>query len=998
MSASFDQRRLDARAEIEFESLFAEAEERLRLYSGQETWTDRLESDPGITLLQALTWNVSDLSWRHTHPLRDLLTPPPAEQDIDEGIFGRAFGPHYALTHSPVTADDYRRALLDLHGLDFLGRNHLNRPDSFLLRDALLLPESAGQYFEYWYDPKNYLFQFWDAGSSSAKSELGQRQVLGGYRLLLVPERGVDPLQAEPRVREFLLNHRNLCERVREIIWLEPQDLQLTISLELEDNCRDPARVLAQLFTLCEHFLMPAAQRYRAEELLEQGYPSEAIYHGPYLQHGWTPELSVTPDYQAGYILQLTPLIDQLLAIDGVKAINTFNADEIENNWAYPVSPLCHPRLWGDEPLETLAAGDVVRLYKRGQQLMATQDEIKEYLPAPELIPKESETVSEAFGRWRNLGQYHTASGLVPPCYNLQLPLQEPAPEAHQKHLHQFLLTFEQWLSNGCTQLADLPRLLAFRREIAPTESPLLWGAQWPFITEPLVDQQSLISDPVHAGYYPQLLEEIVRQGKDEEQELAILDWLLSYFGRERAPRILENNTEYLPVQRGWLSEQSQLGYGGSALRIGDISSPIKRIAARLGWGQALFTANPDLAKLPFYLIEHWALLPEQPDERYQELSPVEELDDDQQAVVPKEIWITLGKSNEDTEPIELKRGQQIDLILNGNIAAALTNMVIGDTEPNRAMLLSDDNPRLGINWISLCNAARTGKLQWRCSNTWLMEKAYPYAPPEDPKEGGETHWIVIDPLPPTLRIGDQLLLKIRDISSGQQQVRSAPEMTVDIVELDPLDGRLRVSTKDDFPQADDQYVWYPEIPQVDRFSFTVSLVFNRDAFFSSNQGDTEATLRWIRRVVEEEMPYHLRVQIHWFSAELFGQMGEQWKAWQNSGEPHGERAYWLLNELSLGELPPRREGIGHMHIATSDDLVAFADTDNFWNANTYEDMKAAEVMYIPQAESAQGLGIKHIATPENLEEFADADANWEEEKRQELDEAKTLFIPRPKI
>lgn len=285
MSLNADQRRLTVLDDIEYETLISQAEELLTKYVGEESWTDRLDSDPGTTLLQAIIWNVFDLSWRHTHPLRDLLTPAPEEQTGRNGIFGEAFGPQRALTHSPVTADDYRRALLDLHGSDI---DEERLPNSFLLRDVLMVNEAKEDRYHYWYDGDNYTFTFHEPknqGETAAATT--EHDLLGGYSLWLIPERDVSTDLVEPVVREFLLNHRNLGERVRALRWLQPQQVDLEIELELDDDCDDPARVLADLFTLCERFLNPSQKRSLVRELLDQGMEGSDVWNGPELKHGW---------------------------------------------------------------------------------------------------------------------------------------------------------------------------------------------------------------------------------------------------------------------------------------------------------------------------------------------------------------------------------------------------------------------------------------------------------------------------------------------------------------------------------------------------------------------------------------------------------------------------------------------------------------------------------------------------------------------------------------
>lgn len=97
---------------IAFEALWQQAHEKVTALSG-DIWTDTGDHDPGVTLLQSATWNCSDLSYRASLPLNDLLT----HQD-GRPLFPKDFGPEQVLTCNTVTAEDYRRALLDVHSSD----------------------------------------------------------------------------------------------------------------------------------------------------------------------------------------------------------------------------------------------------------------------------------------------------------------------------------------------------------------------------------------------------------------------------------------------------------------------------------------------------------------------------------------------------------------------------------------------------------------------------------------------------------------------------------------------------------------------------------------------------------------------------------------------------------------------------------------------------------------------------------------------------------------
>ncbi|MDX2246139.1 MAG: hypothetical protein SF052_05160 [Bacteroidia bacterium] len=77
-------------------------------------WTDYNASDPGITLLEMLCYGITDLGYRTSYDLKDLLTRS------EKGAALTPTGFHQAreiLTNAPVTFKDLRKILVDIEGV-----------------------------------------------------------------------------------------------------------------------------------------------------------------------------------------------------------------------------------------------------------------------------------------------------------------------------------------------------------------------------------------------------------------------------------------------------------------------------------------------------------------------------------------------------------------------------------------------------------------------------------------------------------------------------------------------------------------------------------------------------------------------------------------------------------------------------------------------------------------------------------------------------------------
>jgi len=80
---------------------------------GSNLWTDYNEHDPGITILEALCFAITELGFRAGLPMKDLLTEEDGKIDSSQVLFT----PRQILTQAPLTIDDYRKLLIDINGI-----------------------------------------------------------------------------------------------------------------------------------------------------------------------------------------------------------------------------------------------------------------------------------------------------------------------------------------------------------------------------------------------------------------------------------------------------------------------------------------------------------------------------------------------------------------------------------------------------------------------------------------------------------------------------------------------------------------------------------------------------------------------------------------------------------------------------------------------------------------------------------------------------------------
>lgn len=82
---------------------------------GSDLWTDFNIHDPGITIMEALSFALSDLSYRCNFPIEDLIALPPNQpaQPQKQAFFTA----REVLTNAAWTIEDYRKLLVDIDGI-----------------------------------------------------------------------------------------------------------------------------------------------------------------------------------------------------------------------------------------------------------------------------------------------------------------------------------------------------------------------------------------------------------------------------------------------------------------------------------------------------------------------------------------------------------------------------------------------------------------------------------------------------------------------------------------------------------------------------------------------------------------------------------------------------------------------------------------------------------------------------------------------------------------
>jgi hypothetical protein len=228
----------------------------------QETWTDHNVHDPGITLLEAFIYAMTELGLRLQLDVADLLRS--AEAHAPTGLVPA----HRVLPCGPVTLKDLRKLLLD-------------HP---LVSDAWITTQADSE------------VPFYEAPASDPPSDPPFTYLPGTARVLLrglfevvlefAAMEGNSNTGALQQLQRYLSTWRNLCEEPVRVAVAGVQEIAIRARIEVTGST-DLERLLAEIFLAIDRLLSPPVRFYSLAEMRANGKGVEQVFDGPLLRHGF---------------------------------------------------------------------------------------------------------------------------------------------------------------------------------------------------------------------------------------------------------------------------------------------------------------------------------------------------------------------------------------------------------------------------------------------------------------------------------------------------------------------------------------------------------------------------------------------------------------------------------------------------------------------------------------------------------------------------------------
>lgn len=428
---------------------------------GGGLWSDLNDHDPGITMLEMLSYAITDLGARMDLPIETLIA---SKEDLE--LRNQFYRAEEILPTCPVTPTDYRKLFIDIDGV----RN------CWLVKvtDRLLHVDCTNNILSY--------SPFEDETIEKTST------ALQGLNCLLVNyEEDADTAVVDQQILNKYHANRNLCEDLVEIKSIQNQPIAVCAAIELEREA-DQNKIHAQIIDALQQYFATEIFRYSLKEMLEKGYRMDEIFDGPLLTNGFIDSQELKKADLRSEV-RLSDIVNLIMSLEGVISISNITMQgcgitQEGSEWLICIDPFFQPVL-SPTPDMGGPTGEC--------ELQSVFNYKKDVLPVqydPELVADELDAILEARikqntlasldmfpsipqGNVLEIGDTTTIMNDFPETYGIG-PYGLPANasitrKAQAKQLKGYLLFFDQILATYFAHLGKIKDLFSMNSGNAPT-------------------------------------------------------------------------------------------------------------------------------------------------------------------------------------------------------------------------------------------------------------------------------------------------------------------------------------------------------------------------------------------------------------------------------------------------------------------------------------------------------------------------------------------------
>jgi hypothetical protein len=503
-------------------------------------WTDYNVHDPGITIMELLSYAITDLGYRTSFPLEDILAAPPGETNTARDFFTAA----EVLPVNPTTETDLRKIVIDVKGVKNAWITTARTCEAPVYINSNYGELTNNPAFATGILPLNGLFnimlEYEMPGDGKEESELNteERQIRANVKE-----------QIRREVYAAVMANRNLCEDLLGISEVSINEIAVCADIEVRQNA-DINLVMAKIYQIAINYCSPSLNFYTLEEMLDKGYTVDEVFEGPLLRHGFLDTAEVE-NANLREKLYSSDLINSIMDIEDVVAVRGFKLLRYEDGVLQETEPWILSLNPGYAAQFSRLKSKLI-FYKGLLPFMAQQDEVLVELNRLQQSSGRFRKTGHKMdievprGKWRELNDYFPVLNDFPMVYGIGQPgLSDSSSnlrQAQARQLKAYMLFFEQLLTNYLAQLAGVRKLFS-ASETVDRRTLTVTGRSYytQLLKDYSADEQNGINDLNSLLGFTEYEEELNKLAEDEtlfaERRNRFLDHLLA--------RFCESMTEY---------------------------------------------------------------------------------------------------------------------------------------------------------------------------------------------------------------------------------------------------------------------------------------------------------------------------------------------------------------------------------------------------------------------------------------------------------------------
>ncbi|MDQ2864227.1 MAG: hypothetical protein M3R50_11390, partial [Bacteroidota bacterium] len=271
-----------------------------------KVWTDYNTHDPGITLLEAMCYALTDLGYRTSFDIKDIIAP--ANKTAGGKWNKILYTAREVLPCNPLTLIDYRKLIIDTEGVK---NAWIEISDDY----EILIYLQAAQDNAPGELPYNLTYDF--------KKGDDVLRLRGLYKVFVEYEDDIMEDKKEDAVAKVIWQklqfHRNLTEDFVSVSSVEYEDFPMQAIIQVSEGT-DIEMATARIFKVIFDFFSPPVNFYSLEQMLEKNLSAEEIFEGPILNYGFIDAEELEKSERSKNI-HLSDIINIISSIEGVIAV-----------------------------------------------------------------------------------------------------------------------------------------------------------------------------------------------------------------------------------------------------------------------------------------------------------------------------------------------------------------------------------------------------------------------------------------------------------------------------------------------------------------------------------------------------------------------------------------------------------------------------------------------------------------------------------------------------